>query len=223
MKKAKLHGLPPPPPLLYPIIEITGVPDCGKKLIAELVAKRISAKVIHCPYLDVQSFTGQAILHTVINNPKQLEVEPYWWCHVYAANLQEVRKMIKAYQKISPVVITNYTTGFSLWSKAMGVSNLIGFYKDLPFSNLAIGLHGAYWETPGNITNNFSLRFHSNLEFHVRKRCEPKYKKVEMGKSKKMWEEFNIAATEITSIIKERFGLHVEEGYLFTPTLKFTK
>ena len=219
MKKAKLHGVPQPDPIKHPIIEITGVPDCGKKLIARELAKRIGGYFILAPQLNADSFTGRALIHSLTHNARELESEPVWWCHIYAAHLLEIKHQIEHYRQYGPVVVTNYTEGFSIWARAMGLKKLPGFLKDLPVPQLIFGLYGRNIETPGNVKALFSGEFISKLYFHTAKRQSPKYHKIKMLHFQQDYESINQVIMDISEITKLKLGLKIDEGHLVTSTL----
>ena len=221
MNKAVLHGVKRKDDAINPIIEITGYPDCGKKLVAELVAKRIGAYTVHFPILDLTSFTGNALLHCITTKPKVLEQEPLWWSHLYAANLQEKRELIIGLQKLSPVVVVNYVTGAKIWAKATGIKKLTSFFGDLPVPIKSYGLYGPTIETPGNTPNNFSRKLISSIQSSVLRKTDPNYILVKMEPSTRLWETLNNAAIKISGDIKERYGGYLDEGALYDTTLNY--
>jgi hypothetical protein len=223
MRKAVLHGTHFAEKDLFPIFEITGVPDCGKKLVAELVAKRLGGYCVHFPLLDTDSFTGFALLHSITTHPQELEQEPLWWVHLYCANLQERREYLQNLRRLAPVIVTNYMTGARIWARAVGVEKLSGFFGQLPPTRRAYGLYGAKWETPGNLKNSFTPSFLSRLELGVKRRMDGQYTPILMQNTGKTWEAVNKAAQEITEDINKRYGLEIDEGQLYSPTLTFKK
>ena len=89
-----------------PIIEIMGPIDIGKTLIAQLVARRLNATLFAFPILDPYSMTGRGLLAALSQTPRGLESNPYWWSHIYAANMYEQKEKIKeALEKHQPKIV----------------------------------------------------------------------------------------------------------------------
>jgi hypothetical protein len=215
----KLHGLKSPIPQ-YPLIEITGTPDCGKRLIAQLIAKKIGGSVVCLPFLDYGSYTGRALIEIMSKNPKNLEKEKHWWFHMYAANIQEKRIEIANLLKIGPVVVTNYTTSCKIWARACSIDNMLGFHKDLPIVDIVFGLYGRKLKTPNNFEVEFSEELVEKITNIVRNRKEPKYIKVELNSSTRLWEELNRVSSVVSKQIKNRFKeIEIDESILYKPTL----
>lgn len=123
----------------HPLVEIVGVPDIGKKYLAQLVAKKLYGNYLPFPNLSPASFTGRILLYYLNRDYSEIYAKPEWWRHVYLANMYEQAVQIPELLKLGPVVVTNYTTSFMLYNRALKpVSSFEGFFQSLPMPNVSI-------------------------------------------------------------------------------------
>lgn len=224
-RKAHLHGVEPARPEPWPVFEVFGAADVGKKLVAELVAKRLGGYCVHLPCLDLQSFTGRALLHAIAHQAPLLEREPHWWAHLYAANMHEQRGRIEALREHGPVVVVNYMWGFRTWMRAAGVESLDGFFGRLPEPLHGYSLVGHGWQTPGNLNLSFSATLLNKVQRASAMGPGKKTTvvKVQEGRPNELWRAMNRAAMDVCASIRERYRLDVDEGQLYTPSLAARK
>jgi hypothetical protein len=225
MKTAVLHDVIKKKPELYPIFEIMGTVDCGKKLVAELVAARLTGSCIQLPVFDLTSYTGRALLQTLTSNPENLELNPYWWAHIYAANIHEQYLKIQKLREQGPVIITNYTSSFKVWMGIAGVYDLSSYFGPLPEPLHTYSLLGSEIETSTNLSVNFSKRFKERINKGVKRPPGKKFSLINIQKNTngKYWDSLNESTKLITKDIKERYNLIVQEGFLYNSTLTITR
>lgn len=105
----------------YPVLEITGNVDIGKRVIASLVSKRLGAALYYFPNLDVTTHTGRTLLTTLSSKPDYLEKNPYWWLHISIANYLEKTAEIQEVCTKRPVVVCNYTSAMRGWFRGLNI------------------------------------------------------------------------------------------------------
>lgn len=150
-----------------PLIEIVGPPDCGKRLVGAQIARKLGGRFFSFPTLNVLSATGGALLSLLVNHPQELESNPEWWSHIYAANLFEMRGQLLDALNQGPVVVTNYIQGFKIWAEVAREEDkrtLWGYTTGLPAPNTVLHLWGDTWESPGN----FKVHLSQSLQMRLR-------------------------------------------------------
>lgn len=218
--KPKIWGVKPKTPARLPLIEITGYPDTGKRLIADLVAKKLKGVALNFPVFDVTSFTGRALIVAIRRQPEKLIENPHWWAHLYAANLYEKIKEIDQYRADLPLIVTNYVTAFKIWARAaIGKPdlNLKSFTLDLPEPNLVYSVLGDPWETPGNVPFNLS----TELLLHIRagmRTVGDKRVKIAVSKDELKYRhtQINDVASLIANDVSKKYSLPINDSYEFT-------
>lgn len=200
-----------------PVIEIVGTVDCGKRVIGELVAARIGATFISLPVLNPSRPVGKALLSGLLQNPQVLEERPEWWCHLYAAQLYEVKHEIsRALSSGRPVIITNYLISFRLWAGAMGLSSLRGWTKGLPEPRIAYGLRGLPCPTNGNIPVNFSEDFLFKVNSRLRNPGDKRVIRLSVSESEQWHKALNSTAEQISTDLHLRYGVEVSSNILLS-------
>lgn len=215
-KKARLWGVERLPKELFPLIEITGQPDIGKKLISSLVANKLHGHCIHFPTLKAESFTGRALLFSLAKQADALEKNVEWWAHIYAANLYESKYNIEGLRRDGPVIVLNYTTAFRTWSKAAGFSSrekLKNFTAGLEEPSVIYSLHGDHWEAPGNFPNRFSSALLSRISLSMRMLGDKRVKIASYDEDVKFRHlQINEAASTIANDIASRYNLPIDDN-----------
>jgi hypothetical protein len=156
----------------YPLIEIGGTIDCGKRAIAQLVARKFVAVHIEFPIFNPPySASGTGLLEALTTRIQELERNPLWWCHMYAANLYESRDRLLSLLDRMPVVVTNYIHSFRIWAHAMNL-DMTRFYHGytigLPAPNMFFCVQGQPWATPGNLPVKFSPQLKHKIDMGFR-------------------------------------------------------
>lgn len=105
----------------YPVLEITGNVDIGKRVVANLVSKRLGAALYYFPNLDITTHTGRTLVSTLTSKPEMLEANPYWWLYISTANILEKHAEIQEVRTTRPVVVCNYTSSMRGWFRALGI------------------------------------------------------------------------------------------------------
>lgn len=214
------HGLKTKKKSTYPLIEIIGQVDCGKKEIAELVAKKINGKYFSFPFLfNLESQTATILRQNMLNQPRVLENSPHWWIHIYAAHMYEYKKLIEMYLEIGPVVVTNYVMSFRVWARALNIDidNYSGFTAGLPQPNCAFSIVGEKNIGYRNLDIDFSpaltLSIDRAIHFLSDKRVLKKIDGIVKGQGKVT--SFNQAAEKICSILEKKYKLFVAKHIKF--------
>lgn len=88
-----------------PVIEILGLPHCGKKLISKTVAHNLGFDYLYLPDFRQDSYTGR-VLYKYLGDP-MLDRNKAWWALLSAANFHENWHKIKG-----PIIVCNYKTAF---------------------------------------------------------------------------------------------------------------
>lgn len=220
---AKLLDLKEKPPKLNPLIEIIGTLDIGKTPVAQLIAKRIGASFISFPILDPTTLTGRGLLHSLSTNPKGLELNPYWWAHIYAANMYEQATKIRDLLKSGPVVVTNYTLAYEAWMRPLGI-NTTSFIAELPSPAIAYLLSGdKIVDTPKPIFQ-FSSEFQVKLRRALSTRSfDKRIRKVILADffSKYSHTYVNNLSVAISSDINKKYNCKLNELELYGPDAFF--
>ena len=207
--KPTLHGVRGKDPEPHPIIEITGQLDVGKASIAEAVARGLKAPLFAFPVLDHQSFTGRALLWALAGKGELLEQAPQWWAHLYIANLLEKADEIYSASLQGPVIVTNYTTGFSIWMHAAGIKSLGGFFASLPPPKIVYKLCGSTWITARNLHNGFSTPFILKIGHAMLNTADKKVVRINLLSTSpgRMHQRVNEASSKILEDLKRRYNL----------------
>ena len=157
MKKPRLLGVPAKPEKTFPLIELIGTIDSGKKAVAQLLSRMLGGIHIEFPNLDLDSDVGRSLFSKLLNSPDWLEENPYWWVHMQCCGLLERREELELHLKSRPVVVTNYVTSTRIWAKASAeITSLAGWTPSLPQPDEVFSIVGEPWSNPGNIPNHFS-------------------------------------------------------------------
>lgn len=215
MSKAKLLGVPRELPEPYPIIEILGPIDSGKKPVAQLVARRLVGTFRPFPVMNPTRPVGQALFNGILSHPEQLEAAPHWWAHLYAAELYEHQAELERLQAMGPVIVTNYLISFRIWARAAGIPSLQGWTSGLPEPRVAYSLVGPAWPAPGNIPLKFSPELVERVNLAMVRPADKRVRKVEIDHEKMPHLFLNKAAAEITSDLHSRYSLPVQESILY--------
>lgn len=210
--KPRLHGVPRKDPDPYPIIEITGQVDTGKAAFADALAARLGAGLFVFPRFDFDSYTGRALLASLAGKGHLLEAEPFWWAHIYAANMLEASDEIYQASLRGPVVTTNYLTAFKVWMRAAGVKELAGFYQGQVWPTLAYVLQGDKWHTARNLENGFTAAFIQKVNRAMANPSDKKAIRIDLPaiqSAKRLVGPLD----RVLADLRARYGLKDEGGY----------
>ena len=207
----------------FPLIEILGQVDVGKKEIADLVSRKLSGTVLSFPFLfNLDSPTARILRASLIHYPRKLEANPMWWAHIYAAHLYEYKKQIEIALEHGPVVVTNYVMSFRVWARAASIdidSYFDGFTAGLPQPNCAFSIIGEKNEGYRNLDIDFSpsliLSIDRAMHFLSDKRVLKKIDGIVKGQPKTF--SFNQSAEKICNILERKYKLHVMNHIKFDP------
>lgn len=205
----------------FPLVEITGQIDCGKKSIASLVAKRIYGTHLTFPCLSPESFTGRALLAALSAQPRDLELNPGWWFHLYAANLFEFKDTLDRLTKIMPVVVTNYLIGMRAWANSTGLDMthfLKGFSAGLPAPVKAYSIVGEAWDSPGNFKVNFSPEYQLRVNKSLSALTDKRVTKIQMPYGLPRFDQLNTICKTISADIDSRYKTGVNAHALYSHT-----
>lgn len=189
-----LHGVELKEPKPFPLIEIVGPIDCGKKTLATLVARRLSGTTFIFPVLDMSTPLGKALTSAIISHPIAAEGLPGWWCHLYAAALYEQSHFLTGLKGIKPLVTVNYVVAARLWAKAAGLKNLKGWTYGLPEPDITYTLVGPKWQNPGNIPVNFSEEFKARVDRSLAHPTDKRALRIVVDPLRNTHDFFNTAA-----------------------------
>jgi hypothetical protein len=204
----------------FPVIEILGAIDIGKTYVAQLVARRLKGIHLSFPVLDVRTWTGGVLLASLSKRPRELENNPEWWAHVFAANLYEQKhKLIDLSQKM-PVVVTNYTLAYRIWMKATGIDMskfLKGFTVNLPQPTIGYVMIGNPLIPIDKPLFEFSTDFALRIKKGMNNPADKRVVRVNLQnvESKFHHVSVNNTAVAITRDIKERYKLAIDETALY--------
>jgi len=210
-----------PPEKTYPLIELVGQIDCGKKAIAPLLAKRIYGTYLTFPCLNPESFTGRALIAALTTSPRELEKNPGWWFHLYSANLFEFKDQLNGLLKLMPVVVTNYLIGMRTWANATGIDMdhfLKGFSTGLPNTTKAYSIIGSPWDTPGNLRSNFSSEFQFRVNRNMANPHDKRVTKHFIPQDISRSNQLNTIVRELATDIDNRYHTGLDLTALYSHT-----
>jgi len=190
-------------------------------MIASLVAQRLMGHNLSLPLLDFNSITGSALIHSISQHAQDLEKNPHWWAHIYAANIHEQAHKLSELVETGPVVTSNYYHSFRVWMRAAGMKDLSGFFGPLPLPKHTFLLHGASYKTKsveGDFSEEFLLKVNRGM-MGPRTGATTKIL-LEQYSDKEAWKAFNSAAQEITQVLEKKYKLPVDYGQLYTHLLR---
>ena len=203
----------------YPLIEILGPMDCGKRVIGSLVSKRIFGTFIPFPVYSVNSMTGRALMYKLHTDPRALEENPEWWANMSLAHLQEFKIKIEVAREVGPVVVSNYLLAFRLWFRALDLEPRSGLHS-LPEPNIGFKLQNLSLQfTDLALTaTNFSLEFLTNLKKALYFAGDRRIVSVEDEdcKSKFTYVEANRVSMRITEHLHKKYKLEINPLQLYT-------
>lgn len=209
----------------YPLIEICGQIDSGKRFIAQMVARRIAAKVIYLPHLSQLSPITKAVL-AGMSNPDSIVKNPAQWCHLYGAQIYEVKELIEHTLTQRPVIVTNYTNGFRGWIQGLGVKyrDSYGWCEGLPRPNKCFVILGEKWSSPTNIgpqlpsstEGSINMTFHRLGGDHIRKIW------IEKTTPSRRTDAINQAVIEISKDISSAYKIKENPLMLYTKEMKWS-
>lgn len=217
MSQSKILNLKKKAPKPNPLIEIMGPIDIGKTSIAKLVAKRLQGTYIAFPVLDPFSITGRALLSSLTQNPRGLEVNSNWWAHIYSANLYENHYRIQEALELGPVIVTNYTSSFKFWMKTLELP-VITYVDKLTQPDYMYILLGDEIVPTNRPKIDFSPEFILRINRHIANIKLPRFKRIQFNDfySPTMHNHVNNIATAISSDINSIFKCPVNEKELYT-------
>lgn len=150
-------GLPAPQRAKRPIVEIIGPVDCGKKAVAQLLARQLRGAYLSFPNLDLSSGSGRALFERIVTEPAWLEAHPDWWGHQSLCGMLERLDEIESHRAVRPLIVTNYLAAAGIWMRAAGgPPNLQGWAGPLPQPDYVFALDGEAWANPGNVPAQYS-------------------------------------------------------------------
>lgn len=221
--RARVWGLEDKPQK-YPLIELGGFVDVGKRHTACLVATRLMGHVLEFPIFNAMgSVPGTALLAAVSTRADELVENPQWWAHLYAANLYEHKPALMQRLAEAPCVVVNYTNSFRLWTKTSTLrhnthTSLEGFVDGLPKPDMFFLLKGKSWNPPGNTPQGFDDAFLQRL--HFRMSCNRTAQHVQMDdyESKFRHVQINSAAEHIVrQVLRVYPHLPTLDGEMYGP------
>lgn len=200
-----------------PLIEIQGPIDIGKTPIAQLVARRLKATFIPFPILDPYTVTGRALLSSLTQTPRGLESHPYWWAHIYAANLYEHCDKIRVALVSGPVITTNYVRSYILWMRSAGI-DVEGFIKDLPSVSMAFMLSGLSSIPTTRPKFNFSPEFIYKVQRSMAHVEDKKSTRILLSSYENKFTHMfvNSISIDVSLIIADKYSLKIKEKELYT-------
>lgn len=212
----RLWGAKPDEPETPPIIELVGPIDCGKRAIGELVASRIGGVFISLPVLNPLRPVGKALFTGLVQTPQALELQPGWWCHLYAAQLYEMTEEItKVLDSGRPVIVTNYLISFRIWAAALGIDSLKGWTKDLVEPRLAYGVVGEPCPTNGNVPHAFSEGFIDRVNKRLRHPYDRRVIHLQISETEQWHTAINSVAEKITENLHLKYGVEINKKHLY--------
>lgn len=186
-------------------------------MITALVAQRMMGHCLNLPLLDFNSITGGALIHSISQHAADLEKNPHWWAHIYAANIHEQSSKLLTLAETGPVIVSNYYHSFRVWMRAAGLKDLSGYFGPLPLPNHTFLLTGASYTTrnvEGNFSSDFLVRVNRGM---LGPRTGATTKIVlEQYSDREAWKAFNSAAQQITQVLEKKYKLPVDYGQLYT-------
>jgi len=196
----------------YPLIEIAGPIDSGKKHLSQMVASKIGAYVLNFPLFGADSYTANILLKTLTNNPEELEINPEWYIHLYVSHLYESKNLINNLLKEMPVVVTNYTGAFRVWSTCLNINMkqfMAGFTVNLPKPTRSYCINTKLFSDNLNIklSSEFIRKYNKNILGTINKTA----KSVIVEDSKFLRVQFNNALDVICSDLKKNFDLEIND------------
>jgi hypothetical protein len=201
----------------YPLIEILGPIDIGKKKIASLIARRLLGVHFSFPTFSTKSSTSMALFERYTKDTVFLENNPQWWAHIYIANLYESLEVIKSSLEKMPVVVTNYVFSYKAWNSSLGVDMahfLDGFTVDLPQPNIGYCLDGPTIESADNLDVNLSYYFKETYRKSILASRDKRIKHLKIAPSKFIHMACNRTAMAITDDLKQKYNLPINETEL---------
>lgn len=126
----------------FPLIEVLGPIDCGKRIIAPALASMLSGSWIELPSFSTN--TGRLLYSSLFASTSSVEAFPHWWAHIYGAHMLEHVDEIDSLRNKGPVIVTNYALAYKIWNSCL----------DFPYSTYETMVRGI--ETPdiGYIINS---------------------------------------------------------------------
>jgi hypothetical protein len=196
----------------WPLIELCGDLDCGKTVVGEAIARKLGTQFYKFPVLDAtKSLTGLALLTLLGQNPQALENNPWWWAHMYIANMHENQYKILDMQAHGPVIVSNWRTAARtyLGATVQCTGGERALYRGLAVPDLVITLLGQPWDVPGNFYVDFSPRLKRTLHSSFLTQSCTRFISVVVDE-KNTTRGINEVAQKITNIILRKFP-HVKQ------------
>lgn len=209
----------------FPLIELIGPVDIGKRYIAKLVASKLLGYQVGFPVLDQNSITGSAILAASTSSEGSMETLPHWWAHIYAAHLLEYGDYLKRLLKERPVIVTNYILSYRYWNSATGAKSISerteGIFPDLPIPQKGYSIIGAKSEDfPGNLQFPISETFKIRLRVGMHRALDGRIVKVHTNPEDSLHTYVNQTAKSITDDICQHFKLKQNPFAMYNPKLE---
>ena len=206
----------------YPLIEIVGQIDCGKKYMSQMLASKIGGYSLNFPLLGSDTPISNLLLKTLAQCPEKLEANPHWWIHVYIANIYESKKLIENLLKEMPVITVNYINAFRVWSKCLGLNMpqfINGFTVDLPKTDRVYCLGLDSWTQPHtNMKVNLSYGLTTKFNRSILATAKQHAHLIRMSDTEDKFRHimFNKALLSICLDLKADFGVEYNDLIKFT-------
>jgi hypothetical protein len=145
------------------LIEICGHVDIKKSLITTLFGRNMGIPIIKLPKIDPTSKASRDLLAQITLQDFSPEGKSKW-VSLYLIHLIDNLKTINNYLETDHLIIQNYTTAFSVWSKSLDIPTKIP--QILPQPNIVFCLEGRNVnqittdvDFPSELKNEVNTRF----------------------------------------------------------------
>jgi len=222
MKKPIIVGLEKKDSNPFPLIELCGPIDIGKKYVGQLLAKRIHGHYVGFPIVGAMGPANRILIKALLTDTNNLEKNLYWWAHIYIASLYESAHFIENLNKEMPVIVSNWTNSFRTWFGSCGLNMphfYNGFTADLPKPTKVYVLDGENWaDTQGNLVATFNpeLVQHINSSFRSLHRMGGPKKISLYDKDKFRHIAINKAVDTIVRDLKQYYKIVVNPSMNYT-------